>query len=315
MRVKIAANTATPRQADKILARDTDDEVRKVLAQKIGRLIPGISETESEKLQQLTFEVLKILAQDHVAEVRQIVAEEITNASNVSRHVIQKLERDIEHIVSTPILQYSVLLRDRDLLKIVASKGSPEVLSAISRRRNLSSVVFDAIVDANDTMAIAALLANLSAQIREETLDSLIAQAPNRKSWHEPLVRRPKLSTGALRRIAGFVTTALLNVLNECDDIDDATRDEVPKAIRKRLKEEPEDDESADKGKRQGAEGDAEAEKRARSFSPKASSTTKRFAPLPQWASDRSSIMPWRCALNFPTTSLKRRPSVRPENR
>ena len=47
VRRQVARNTATPRQADKILARDVDDEVRMDLARKIGRLIPGLSQRES----------------------------------------------------------------------------------------------------------------------------------------------------------------------------------------------------------------------------------------------------------------------------
>lgn len=263
VRAEIAANASTPRQADKLLASDVDDDVRKILARKIGRLIPGLSEREAERLRNLTFEVLEILAEDHVAEVRQIVAEEIKHAANVPPHIVKKLARDIEHIVSTPILQYSVLLSDQDLLEIVAGGGSPEVLSAISRRLNVSTKVCDAIVSTNETAGIAALLANPSAQIREETLNSLIDKAPSRRSWHEPLVRRPRLSPKAVRRIAGFVAAALLNVLSEREDIDDHAREEVRRAVKKRLAEEP-DEAPAEKEKRGGAEGDAEAAKRAK---------------------------------------------------
>jgi hypothetical protein len=50
VRREIARNPQTPRQADKMLAADIDDEVRCVLASKIGRLIPGLSDRKSKKL-------------------------------------------------------------------------------------------------------------------------------------------------------------------------------------------------------------------------------------------------------------------------
>ncbi|MCZ6522561.1 MAG: hypothetical protein O7A68_01670, partial [Alphaproteobacteria bacterium] len=46
----VAANPATPPQADVMLARDEDDEVRCDLARKIARLVPELDEGERLKL-------------------------------------------------------------------------------------------------------------------------------------------------------------------------------------------------------------------------------------------------------------------------
>lgn len=238
VRREIARNSDTPRQADKLLATDVDDEVRCELAQKIGRLIPGLSDKESSKLQDLTFEVLRILAEDQLPRVRQIIAEEIKTATNAPPDIVQRLAEDLELIVSAPILEYSILLTDQDLLEIIASRMDTGVLSAISRRHNVSESVCDAIVAARDEPSVAALLANPSAQIREETLDSVIEGAPDVEKWHEPLANRPSLSQRALQRIAGFVTSVLLNVLVEKNELDTATRKIVKAAVKKRIKEE-----------------------------------------------------------------------------
>jgi len=259
VRRQVARNTATPRLADKILARDIDDEVRMDLARKIGRLIPGLSERESQKLQELTFEVLDILARDQLPRVRQIVAEEIKQASNVPPGIVKRLARDVEHIVAAPILEYSMLLSDHDLLDIIASAAMSGVLASISRRKNVSEEVCDAIVTANDPQAVAALLANPSAQIREETLDSLIERAPDEGAWHEPLVRRPSLSQRALLRIAGFVASSLLSILEERHDLEPETRKTVVQAVRRRVKEEAAESTSGPKK----LETDDEARKRA----------------------------------------------------
>ena len=68
VRHKVAANSTTPRHVDFILASDTDDEVRCDLALKIGRPIPGLSKDESERLQDLAFEILNILAPGPIAQ-------------------------------------------------------------------------------------------------------------------------------------------------------------------------------------------------------------------------------------------------------
>ena len=232
VRRKVATNKNTPRQADVILSTDDNDEVRCDLALKIGRLVPNISETESEKLQKMTFQVLETLANDQLTRVRQIVAEEIKRADNVPQNIVDSLARDVELIVAAPILEYSPLLSDDDLMEIIQSSTTSGAISAISKRAAVSPDVSDAIFAARDIPAVEQLLANKNAQIREETLDQIVDQAADKKSWHKPLVDRPLLSQQAMRHIAGFVSLSLLDILAETHDLDQETEKEVRAAVK-----------------------------------------------------------------------------------
>lgn len=232
----IAANVNTPRQADRLLAEDVDGEVRGDLALKIGRLVPHLSEKEKGSLQDLTLEIVELLANDQLPRVRQIIAEEIKHCGSVPRHIIKHLAQDIELIVCAPVLEYSPLLSDEDLLEIIDSGPVQGALSAISRRSPVNEPVADAVGASKDTAAIATLLANPSAQIREETLDSIIDDAPKEESWHIPLVGRPELSVRAVRRIASFVALALLRVLEERNDLPKEVAGEVRQAVGRRIK-------------------------------------------------------------------------------
>ena len=82
VRQAVAANPATPMQADELLVDDADDEVRGDLALKIARLLPDMSHDEQEKVQELTFEMLRRLASDQLPRVRALLAEELKS----SRH-------------------------------------------------------------------------------------------------------------------------------------------------------------------------------------------------------------------------------------
>ncbi|HEX7007462.1 MAG TPA: DUF2336 domain-containing protein, partial [Alphaproteobacteria bacterium] len=93
----------------------------------------------------------------------------------------------------------------------------------------------DAVVHGGDVEAIAALLGNPSAQIREETLDRVVDRAPEAPSWHEPLVRRPKLSARSASRIAEFVADSLLDLLRKRDDLDPETTRAVSAVVKRRL--------------------------------------------------------------------------------
>ena len=239
VRREIAANKKTPRQADLILARDVNDEVRCDLALKIGRLVPKASARESARLQELTFEVLDILARDQLPRVRQILAEELKHSDKVPKNVVKRLAKDIELIVAAPILEFSPLLSDEDLLEIIAAGPVEGGLNAVARRANISVSIADALVRANDVPAVAALLGNKNAQIREETLDQIVEKAELLGEpgvpMHEPLARRPGLSKRALRRIAGFVTASVLHILQQRHDLDDETAREIAAKVKERM--------------------------------------------------------------------------------
>ena len=169
--------------------------------------------------------------------MRQIIAEEIKRSDPVPRAIILHLARDLELIVAAPVLEYSPLLSDEDLIESTESHSVQGALSAISRWASVEATVADAIANCDGRDAIAALLANPSAQIREETLDMLLDQAPKVESWHQPLVERPELSLKAVRRIGKFVAMALLRVLEERNDLPEAATDEVRRAVTQRIDE------------------------------------------------------------------------------
>lgn len=257
----IAANVSTPRQADLILARDRDEVVRETLARKIETLLPELDADEQAQAHKYLVEVIEILAQDQVTRVRQIIAETLKEVASAPSHVIQRLARDAAEVVACPVLEFSPLLSDQDLLEIIEGGSNSGRLSAISRRQGVGEQVTDAIVATEDEAAIAALLDNDSAQIREEALDGLVAAALEVSAWHEPLVRRPRLPASAARKLAGFVASSLLDLLNARDDLDRDTARLVAREVERRIQEEAE--EADRKGIETAADDGETAEKRA----------------------------------------------------
>ncbi len=238
VRLQVANNSAAPIQADLLLATDNFDEIRCDLARKIARLLPDLPEDQQGRLREMALEILEVLAQDQLPRVRQILAEELKHSESVPRHIVQMLARDIEDIVSVPVLEYSPLLSDQDLLEIIAGGAAKNALKAIANRNTVSGDVSDAIVATLDVPAVASLLTNPSAQIREDTLDTIIDNASDINEWHRPLVFRPDLSIRAVRRIAGFVALSLVDTLVQRHDIDEETVRKLNRNMRKRIESE-----------------------------------------------------------------------------
>ncbi len=247
IRRSVAGNVATPAQANRLLADDADEEVRAELARKIGRLMPDLAKEESERLRALTIETLETLAHDQLARVRAILAEEIRALDCVPKEVIRALAFDLDGIVCAPILEYSPLLSDADLLEVIASAKAKEALCSIARRKFLSANVADAIVTSLEVPAVAALLANPDAAVREETLNRIIAHAEIIRDWHQPLVMRVDLSQRAIRRIASFVGAALIEVLSTRHKLNQETRNHLNRQLRQRIESDEEAQQSEEK--------------------------------------------------------------------
>ena len=75
VRRAIAGNEATPYQADELLARDRDEAVRAELAQKVSRLLPGLSADAKDEAHQRIIAMLEKLARDEAVRVRAVVAD------------------------------------------------------------------------------------------------------------------------------------------------------------------------------------------------------------------------------------------------
>lgn len=235
VRKAVANNVATPRQADLLLARDREVGVRGSLALKIGALVPDLPASQLSQIEQMTVSCLETLAKDQATEIRRILSDALKELPNAPHAVINRLARDVELSVAGPVLKHSPILTEDDLLDIIMNGPIAGALSCIAGRRDVSASVADAIARSDDEAAISALLSNQSAQIREETLDRIIDEAPRHEPWHGPLVRRPKLPPRAVQRLASFVADGLLKLLQDRPDLDPATARQLAETVRTRL--------------------------------------------------------------------------------
>lgn len=238
-RVGVAQNTATPIQADEILADDEYAEVRMELARKIARIIPNLNPSDADQLQIHSIKILNKLAEDQLPKVRQIIATELKDTKKAPKDLIIKLAHDPEEIVAAPILEYSPLLSDGDLREIVAAGVVGEALEAISRRKKISEDLAEAIASTLEIPAVAALLTNKDSAIREETMVKIVTQAKTTEALHEPLVERPNLSLRIMKRVAGFVASALVHKMVDNAQLDEDTADDLIKRTRRVIEGQP----------------------------------------------------------------------------
>lgn len=235
VRAALAINPALPFQATSVLSHDPDERVRTLLARRLAGLVPDLAADEQLLLQQRTYETLAALVSDTAARVRGAVADVLKDMPQAPHALILQLARDEELMVGGPIIRFSPLLTTDDLLALIAEARSSRTVVAVAERPGIDTKVSDAIAATADSVAIRALLSNRTAQIREATLDALIARAANHQEWHEPLVNRPTLPPRAARALAGIVATHLVEVLAQRADLPADLTAELRKRLAVRL--------------------------------------------------------------------------------
>ena len=237
MRAAVALNTAAPAEADRILAADHDERVRALLARRLANLLPALHTAARERLQQHVLLVLASLVEDEAVRVRAAIADVVKDMPQAPRALILRLARDSAVPVSEPVIRLSPLLTTEDLLALLAAAPHGATATAVAGRAGLNETLSDAVAASADSGAIAALLANHSAAIREATLDMLVAGAAAQTGWHAPLVRRPRLSTAAARALSDYVATRLLDELTRRADLSPALAAELKRRLEARLRQ------------------------------------------------------------------------------
>jgi uncharacterized protein (DUF2336 family) len=239
VRAAVALNPTFAAEADRHLVHDADERVRCLLATKMARLLPGLSRADQAAAQAHVEEMLRALATDAAACVRTAIAQALTGVVDAPHDVIITLAHDPVLAVSEPIVRFSPLLTDADLLGLLATPPHGNTAVAVAGRVGLSAAVADAIAEHADSAAVAALLSNPSATIQEATLDSLIGQASEHPDWHEPLVGRPLLPERSIRALAMIVAGNVLEALMNRADIPEDLAADVRELVAQNLSPPP----------------------------------------------------------------------------
>lgn len=234
VKAAVAENPSTPLQADMVLVSDDDEIVREKLAGKIGNKAAYVDPEGDAKSTKMVHQLLDNLAKDQLPAIRGIISDAIKSLDNVPKPIVSLLAKDVDDLVASPVLEFSPLLSDAELVQIVGGAGTT-ALTAVARRNALGASVSDAVASTGDTDAIVTLLQNETANIEDMTFDRIAELAADQEQLHAPMVSRGDLPSEAIRKVASFVSDALLEQLTSRNDLDDSLRDEIRSKIEERL--------------------------------------------------------------------------------
>lgn len=218
----------------RVLNGENDHAEREQLFRNMAQLFSYVSDRcDDEQVAQYD-EVLCQLAELVEVEARIHVAKLLAPLERAPGTVVVKLANDdIE--VAKPLLEFSNVLSDDDLIDIIA-RQSEEHRVAIASRTNVPERVGEAIVLHGETSSIARLVRNSNAEFDAATLEKLVARANADAEIASDLRGRQDIDWGSLRGEIDTVASKVLETLDEDKSLDPVAAGKVNAVVYNRMR-------------------------------------------------------------------------------
>ena len=193
------------------LETDTSPDVRIATATKVAGQFGAATLGAGER--QIAEDILRGLMKDAEVRVREALAAQLKSYSGLPHDMALTLAEDVES-VSLPMLEFSEVLTDEDLIEIVRT-GSPEKQVAIAGRPQVSARLAGALIDTENEVAVARMVANPGAALDEGLLERTVAEYGHSEVVCGSLAQRPQLPAAISERLMSVVTEQLMSHLVE----------------------------------------------------------------------------------------------------
>ncbi len=211
---KPVSNRLTKDDVAKLMA-DPSAEVRAETTAKIAKQFEG--EVLSPAERKIAEDIFRKLVKDVEVRVRESLAAHLKNSPDLPHDVAVALARDVDS-VSLPMLKFSEVLTDEDLVEIVRDKGAAKQV-AIAQRPSVSPRVADALIDTGNENAVARLVANEGAKLTEQALGRVMEEYQESDAVSDSLSRRPSMPAAISAQLVEALSGRLQDFLMQKHDV------------------------------------------------------------------------------------------------
>lgn len=155
-----------------------------------------ITSTERKLAEQM----FRVLMHDAETSVRKALSEHLKSTNVVPKDIILQLVDDVDE-VAVPVLKYSEVLDDNDLLEIIKNSDSAEKFLAISNRKVVNENVSDALIDTKQPKVVKNLLQRTAAKISEFSLGKVISTFAENHDVMDSMAQRENLPASVVEKV------------------------------------------------------------------------------------------------------------------
>lgn len=211
------------------LLNDPSITTRRETASKVARQMGDVLNERERKLAE---DIVRVFLRDAAATVRAALSENLKNNPNVPHDLAMTLAKDIDE-VSVPMIQFSEVLTDDDLIAIVRDSGTEKQV-AVASRASVSETVSEALADTGKEDVVATLVGNQGAKIAEKTFAKVVESFADSEKVASGMVRRPKLPIAIAERLVNRVSGHLRDELVAKQNLPDAISSDLILQARER---------------------------------------------------------------------------------
>ncbi|MBN9543283.1 MAG: DUF2336 domain-containing protein [Alphaproteobacteria bacterium] len=186
------------------LKSNASPKVKQQITEKITNYLDCNAFNDTEK--KIALDILDIIVKDADKEIRKIVAKNLKGYADLSRNVSLNLANDIDDEVALPIIEFSTVLFEEDIIHIVESTKKLSRLVAVSKRQNLPEIISEKIVDRGIEEVTSSLIHNKTAKINDKSFNKIIKQYQESGEIMSALVDRGGLSPVTIEKLVSVVS-------------------------------------------------------------------------------------------------------------
>ena len=219
----------SPADVERLLS-DRSPEAR---AETVGKIAGSLTEREFSEAERKEAEaIFRVLATDAEVLVRKSLSETLKELPDLPHDIALSLASDIAD-VATPMLTFSDVLSDEDLMEIVSGQSESHQ-AAIASRATVSEAVSEKLAETGSEKVVATLMGNEGAQISEETFEKVLDEYGDSEKVNAPMAQRSALPITVAERLVSLVSEKLQNHLVTHHDMSPETATDLILASREK---------------------------------------------------------------------------------
>lgn len=195
--------TLTQKDVD-LLMQNPAPEVRSQTARKVSvQYLGGIGENEKK----IAEDIFRLIANDVEISVRKELSESLKKCPFLPYDIVQKIVSDVA-IVACPMIQYSTLLTEQDLIEIIKTNDDDKQV-AVACREEVPYRISEMLIEEASERPVVSLISNEKADISDYAYQRLIERFKENKNIQRPLLMRSHIPVRIFEKLINVVSDTL----------------------------------------------------------------------------------------------------------
>jgi len=167
-------------------------------------------------------QIFRVLVKDTEISVREALALALKDSASIPRDIIAALLKDVDS-VALPVIEYSTILSDEELIALIQSAKNTLRPVAAARRKKISEKLSLALIETENTKAVSQLVKNHNAAIADDAYQQILRNYAKNPEIMAAVAERPGLPVTVVEKIITLVSDALAEKLRITYKISPAT--------------------------------------------------------------------------------------------